>query len=69
MPYNIEKQSSSDKPSLEEMVDAALDILERDKKGFFLFVEGKMRQTEKGRAPPGAKYCSCKLLNAIHHSS
>lgn len=41
MPYNSEKTSNSDKPSLEEMVGKALDILEKDKKGFFLFVEGK----------------------------
>lgn len=41
MPYNIEKTSDSDKPSLEEMVGKALDVLEKDKKGFFLFVEGK----------------------------
>lgn len=41
IPYNIEKKSDSDKPSLEEMVGKALDVLEKDKKGFFLFVEGK----------------------------
>lgn len=41
IPYNIEKSSDSDKPSLEEMVGKALDVLEKDKKGFFLFVEGK----------------------------
>lgn len=41
MPYNIEKKSDSDKPSLEEMVGKALDVMEKDKKGFFLFVEGK----------------------------
>lgn len=41
IPYNIEKKSDSDKPSLEEMLGKALDVLEKDKKGFFLFVEGK----------------------------
>lgn len=41
IPYNIEKIPDSDKPSLEEMVDKALDVLKKDKKGFFLFVEGK----------------------------
>lgn len=40
IPYNIEKKSDSDKPSLEEMLGKALDVLEKDKKGFFLFVEG-----------------------------
>lgn len=29
------------KPTLSEMVGAALDILERDDKGYFLFIEGK----------------------------
>lgn len=33
------------RPSLEEMVGKALDILEKDKKGFFLFVEGNILKT------------------------
>lgn len=40
MPYNIEKQLDSSVPSLAEMVGKALDVLENDRKGFFLFVEG-----------------------------
>lgn len=44
MPYYLEKKMSAanaERPSLEEMVGKALDVLEKDKeKGFFLFVEG-----------------------------
>lgn len=41
MPYNLD-ENSSEKPSLSEMVEKALDILKskNDDKGFFLFVEG-----------------------------
>lgn len=39
MPFNIDADKT-EKPSLTEMVDKALDILEKDNKGYFLFVEG-----------------------------
>lgn len=39
IPYNIDMDHSV-KPSLEEMVSKALDVLEKDQKGYFLFVEG-----------------------------
>lgn len=41
MPYHLDEDSDK-KPTLSEMVDKALDILEskHDEKGFFLFVEG-----------------------------
>lgn len=39
IPYNIDMDHSV-KPTLEEMVSKALDVLEKDQKGYFLFVEG-----------------------------
>lgn len=39
MPYHIEANHSVT-PTLEEMVGKALDVLEKDQKGYFLFVEG-----------------------------
>lgn len=39
MPYHIQTQPE-EKPTLEEMVAKSLDILEKDRKGYFLFVEG-----------------------------
>lgn len=40
MPYHIMSEPG-DKPTLEEMVGKALDVLEKDRKGYFLFVEGE----------------------------
>lgn len=42
MPFNLVSKAEGElyRPSLEEMVGKALDMLEKDKKGFFLFVEG-----------------------------
>lgn len=40
MPYHIMPESEG-KPTLEEMVGKALDVLEKDRKGYFLFVEGE----------------------------
>ncbi|KAG5886731.1 hypothetical protein JTB14_027153 [Gonioctena quinquepunctata] len=39
MNYNIDRDIASD-PSLEEMTEAAINVLQRGEKGFFLFVEG-----------------------------
>ncbi|XP_037026003.1 alkaline phosphatase [Bradysia coprophila] len=39
MPYNIDSDHAV-KPTLAEMVGKALDVLEKDQKGYFLFVEG-----------------------------
>lgn len=41
MPYHIMPEEGRDKPTLEEMVGKALDVLEKDRKGYFLFVEGE----------------------------
>lgn len=48
MPYNIDSDHAA-KPTLAEMVGKALDVLEKDQKGYFLFVEGKMVTTKTGR--------------------
>lgn len=48
MPYNIDSDHAV-KPTLAEMVGKALDVLEKDPKGYFLFVEGKCHfYPEKG---------------------
>lgn len=39
IPYHIDADLKI-KPTLTEMVDKALDILEHDDRGYFLFVEG-----------------------------
>lgn len=41
MPYNIDSDHAA-KPTLAEMVGKALDVLEKDQKGYFLFVEGNV---------------------------
>lgn len=46
MPYNIDSDHTV-KPTLAEMVGKALDVLEKDQKGYFLFVEGNV--TSKGK--------------------
>ena len=40
MKYNVQQDHTKD-PSLEEMTEAALRVLSRNPRGFFLFVEGE----------------------------
>lgn len=50
MPYNIDSDHAV-KPTLVEMVGKALDVLEKDQKGYFLFVEGNVPMPKGKRRP------------------
>ncbi|MEI4270002.1 MAG: alkaline phosphatase [Candidatus Dasytiphilus stammeri] len=39
LPYNLDRDNTTD-PSLEEMTEAAIKVLQKGDEGFFLFVEG-----------------------------
>lgn len=40
MPYHLEREVNEERPTLEEMVAKALDVLEQNENGYMLFVEG-----------------------------
>ncbi len=40
LPYELERNKETD-PSLTEMVDVAIKILQKNERGFYLLVEGK----------------------------
>lgn len=44
LPYDLERNADSD-PSLTEMVEVAIKVLQNNTKGFYLLVEGKIPST------------------------
>lgn len=40
MPFHLEREANENRPTLEEMMSKALDVLEQNENGYILFVEG-----------------------------
>ena len=52
MSYELSRDNTRE-PSITEMTTKAVEILRKNKKGFFLFVEGKLRPLSRRR------FCCC----------
>ena len=52
MAYNIDRDTTKE-PSLEEMTEAALQMLSRNPRGFYLFVEGEWQPLGEQRRDEG----------------
>ena len=52
MKYNVQQDHTKD-PTLEEMTEAALQVLSRNPQGFYLFVEGEWQPLAEQRRDEG----------------
>ena len=52
MKYNVQQDHTMD-PTLEEMTEAALQVLSRNPQGFYLFVEGEWQPLGEQRSDEG----------------
>ena len=52
MKYNVQQDHTKD-PTLEEMTEAALQVLSRNPQGFYLFVEGEWQPLAEQRHDEG----------------
>ena len=52
MKYNVQQDHTMD-PTLEEMTEAALQVLSRNPRGFYLFVEGEWQPLGEQRSDEG----------------
>uniref|UniRef100_A0A6P7GCX8 alkaline phosphatase n=1 Tax=Diabrotica virgifera virgifera TaxID=50390 RepID=A0A6P7GCX8_DIAVI len=68
MPYNLERDNETD-PSLEEMTEAAIEVLQRGPEGYFLFVEGgKIDKAHHASAPHKALDETAEFAKAVQRA-
>ncbi|XP_072398946.1 membrane-bound alkaline phosphatase-like isoform X1 [Diabrotica undecimpunctata] len=68
MQYNLERDNETD-PSLEEMTEAAIEVLQRGPDGYFLFVEGgKIDKAHHASAPHKALDETAEFSKAVQRA-